>query len=51
MNIGILMYVTNKVIGRKAFKGVFVERVEKYMKKHPDTSVRYMLELADYSGI
>ncbi len=49
MNMGILMYVTNKVVGRKAFKGVFIDRVEKYMKKHPDASVRYMLELADYS--
>ena len=51
VNMGILMYVTNKVVGRKVFKGEFVDRVGKYMKKHPTTSVRYMLELADYSGI
>lgn len=51
MNMGILMSVTNKVVGRKAFDSVFIDRVGKYMKKHPGTSVKYLLELADYSGI
>ena len=51
MNIGIIMYVTNKLVGRKSFKNALVDRVRAYMKKHPDMSIRNLLETADYSGI
>lgn len=50
VNMGIMMYVTNKVVGRKAFKNALVDRISKYIKKHPETPTKYLLELADYSG-
>ncbi len=50
-NMGIIMYVTNKMVGRKAFKNALVDRVATYMKKHPSMTIRDILETADYSGI
>ncbi len=51
VNMGIIMYVTNKMVCRKAFDNALVNRVCKYMKKHPEMSIRNILETADYSGI
>jgi len=51
INMGIIMYVTNKVVEHKVYKSAFVDRVAKYVKHHPGTSLRNMLELADYSSI
>lgn len=51
INMGIMMYVTNKLVERKVFEGPFVDRVAKYLKKKPGTSIRNILELADYSAI
>lgn len=51
INMGIMMYVANKVVEHKVYKSPFVDRVVRYMKKHQGLSIRNILELADYSAI
>lgn len=51
INMGIIMYATNKFVEHKAYRSAFVDRIAKYMKNHPGTTIRQILELADYSNI
>lgn len=49
--MGIVMYATNKFVGRDAMKSVYIDKVSKYMKKHPELSLKDLLEMTDYSEI
>ncbi len=49
--MGIVMYVANKFVGRDALKSIYIDKVSKYMKKHPEKSLKDLLEMTDYSEI
>lgn len=49
MHMGVIMWVTNKMLERKVFDSPFIKRVEKYMDNHKDVSVKQLLDMKDYS--
>ncbi len=51
VNTSIVMYVANKLTGRNAFQNEYIDRVAAYMRKHPDMSLKTLLEMTDYSEI
>ncbi len=51
VNTSIVMYVTNKLVGREAYKSDNIDRVAAYMRRHPDTTLKNLLEMTDYSEI
>ncbi len=49
INTSIVMYVTNELLDREVFTGFSVPRVKDYMKRHPDTTLRELLEMTNYT--
>ncbi len=49
--MGILMYTANKFVGRVVFKSDYVTKVSKYMRKHPNVTIKDMLQTVDYSSL
>ncbi len=49
INTSIVMYVTNELTEREVFTGFSVPKVKEYVKKHPDVSLRELLEMTNYS--
>ncbi len=49
--MGILMYITNKLVGRVVFESDYVTKVSQYMRKNPDTTIKDLLQLVDYSEL
>ena len=49
LHMGKVMWVVNQAMGEQSFKTAFTKRVEKYMKKHPNMTVKQLLENNDYS--
>lgn len=50
LHMGKIMWAVNQLLGNQVFKTDFVKRVDAYMKKHPNTSVKKLLEDDDYSS-
>ncbi|MCD8282026.1 MAG: gliding motility protein GldB, partial [Prevotella sp.] len=48
-NMGVVMYVANKLVGREAFKNEDITKVAEYMRRHPGTTLKNLLEMTDYS--
>ena len=44
MHMGRVMWVTNKALGRPFFKTPFTAKVDSYMRQHPRTSMKSLLE-------
>ncbi len=51
INTSIVMYVTNKLVGWEAFKSKDINKVAAYMRKHPEKTLKNLLEMTDYSEI
>lgn len=49
LHMGKVMWTVNQVMGEQLFKTEFTKRVDAYMKKHPNLSIRHLLENDDYS--
>ncbi len=51
VNTSIVMYVTNELLDREVYTNEYVNRVEEYVKKHPEMTLKKLLEMTDYSEI
>ncbi len=51
INTSIIMYITNEIVERKVFENEFTKRVEDFVEKHPDITLKKLLEMTDYSEI
>ena len=49
LHMGKVMWTVNQVMGEQLFKTEFTKKVDAYMKKHPNLSIRHLLENDDYS--
>lgn len=49
--MGVIMYAANKLLERNTHKGPYIDKVSKYMRKHPHKTVRDLLLMTDYSAI
>lgn len=49
LHMGKVMWTVNNVLGTQVFKNDYVKRVDQYMKKHPNMTVKQLLENKDYS--
>lgn len=49
LHMGKIMWTVNNVLGEQMFKTDFIKRVDQYMKKHPNMTVKHLLESDDYS--
>lgn len=47
IHMGKAQWLVNKVMGRKMFKSIYVEKVGAYMAKHPHTSVDQLMKDSD----
>ena len=49
LHMGKVMWTVNKILGEQMFKTDYTKRVDQYMKKHPNVTVKHLLESDDYS--
>ena len=49
LHMGKVMWTVNQVMGEQLFKTEFTKKVDAHMKKHPNLSIRHLLENDDYS--
>ncbi|MBR5062890.1 MAG: gliding motility protein GldB [Prevotella sp.] len=49
LHMGKVMWTVNNAMGEQKFKTDFTKRVDQYMKKHPNMTVKHLLESEDYS--
>lgn len=51
LHMGKVMWTTNKVMGSSYFDTDYIRMIDRYMKKHPNTTVAQLLESDDYREI
>lgn len=51
IHMGKVMWVTNKTLGVELFNTEYTDKVDKYMKKHGEVTVRQLLESDDHKNL
>lgn len=51
MHMGIIMWITNQILDKEIFESLFTKKVDAYMKRNPEMTIRKLLELGDYSAL
>ena len=51
LHVGKIQWVTNQAINSRMFQSKYVDAVDRYMKKHPQTSYDELLEMTDFSAL
>lgn len=51
LHMGKMMWVTNYALGKRFFNTKYVNRIDTYMKRHPNFTVEHLLKMNDYSSI
>ena len=51
IHMGKVMWVTNKTLGVELFNTEYTDKVDKYMKKHGEVTVRQLLESDNHKNL
>lgn len=49
LHMGVILWVVNRITGKKTFNNRYVDAVDAYMKRHKGTTIVQLLELRDFS--